>query len=179
MVEIRRPASAPWTDYDSRPLPSFPRLSTSTPLQCRQDAYDQVAEWRFAFLLLWGSLVFLLYTVRRVNCRRFGIEAVGEVSWGEGKRTLTKASSPLRAATADGNRRRGPFAPPGQGSSNPRLRDKSGGAVNQQRCQWTGNFGLDGSRQCDLFKNTRQKLDMADLDQVMDRPVSAMTSRTS
>src|SRR5689334_14319163 len=32
-----------------------------------------------------------------------------------------------------------------------------------------GKFGLDGSRQCDLFKNTREKLDMADLDQVIDR----------
>jgi len=40
---------------------------------------------------LWGFLVFLLYTMRRVNCRRCGIVAVEEVPWGDGKRTLTKA----------------------------------------------------------------------------------------
>ena len=38
-----------------------------------------------------GFLVFLLYTTRRVNCRRCGIVAVEEVPWGDGKRTLTKA----------------------------------------------------------------------------------------
>jgi hypothetical protein len=34
--------------------------------------YDQLAEWRFEFIPLWGFLVFLLYTMRRVNCRRCG-----------------------------------------------------------------------------------------------------------
>ena len=53
--------------------------------------YDQLAERRFEFIPLWGFLVFLLYTMRRVNCRRCGIVAVGEVPWGDGKRTLTKA----------------------------------------------------------------------------------------
>ena len=53
--------------------------------------YDQLAERRFEFIPLWGFLVFLLYTMRRVNCRRCGIVAVEEVPWGEGKRTLTKA----------------------------------------------------------------------------------------
>jgi hypothetical protein len=38
-----------------------------------------------------GGGVFLLYTMRRVNCRRCGIVAVEEVPWGDGKRTLTKA----------------------------------------------------------------------------------------
>ena len=52
---------------------------------------DQVAERRFEFIPLWGFLVFLLYTMRRVNCRRCGIVAVEEVPWGDGKRTLTKA----------------------------------------------------------------------------------------
>src|ERR1700675_248505 len=32
--------------------------------------YDQLAERRFEFIPLWGFLVFLLYTMRRVNCRR-------------------------------------------------------------------------------------------------------------
>jgi transposase len=53
--------------------------------------YDQLAERRFEFIPLWGFLVFLLYTMRRVNCRRCGMVAVEEVPWGDGKRTLTKA----------------------------------------------------------------------------------------
>ena len=61
--------------------------------QCHLPApgYDQLAERRFEFIPLWGFLVFLLYTMRRVNCRRCGIVAVEEVPWGDGKRTLTKA----------------------------------------------------------------------------------------
>jgi len=38
-----------------------------------------------------GSFVFLLYPMRRVDCRRCGVVAVEEVPWGDGKRTLTKA----------------------------------------------------------------------------------------
>jgi len=53
--------------------------------------YDQLAERRFEFIPLWGFLVFLLYAMRRVNCRRCGIVAVEEVPWGDGKRTLTRA----------------------------------------------------------------------------------------
>jgi len=53
--------------------------------------YDQLGERRFEFIPLWWFLVFLLYTMRRVNCRRYGIVAVEEVPWGDGKRTFTKA----------------------------------------------------------------------------------------
>src|SRR3954462_8730615 len=53
--------------------------------------YDQLAKRRFEFIPLWGFLVFLLYTMRRVNCLRCGIVAVEEVPWGDGKRTLTTA----------------------------------------------------------------------------------------
>ena len=53
--------------------------------------YDQLAERRFEFIPLWGFLVFPLYTMRRVDCRRCGVVAVEEVPWGDGKRTLTKA----------------------------------------------------------------------------------------
>src|SRR6476620_6228464 len=52
--------------------------------------YDQLAERRFEFIPLWGFLIFLLYAMRRVNCRRCGIVAVEEVPWGDGKRTLDK-----------------------------------------------------------------------------------------
>jgi transposase len=53
--------------------------------------YDQLAERRFEFIPLWGFFVFLLYAMRRVDCRRCGVVAVEEVPWGDGKRTLTKA----------------------------------------------------------------------------------------
>ena len=54
--------------------------------------YDQLGERRFEFIPLWGFLVFLLYTMRRVDCRRCGVVTVEEVPWGDGKRTLTKAA---------------------------------------------------------------------------------------
>jgi len=53
--------------------------------------YDQLAERRFEFIPLWGFLVFLLYAMRRVDCRRCGAVVVEEVPWGDGKHTLTKA----------------------------------------------------------------------------------------
>ena len=67
--------------------------STAVCSRCHLPApgYDQLAERRFEFIPLWGFLVYLLYTMRRVNCRRRGTVAVEEVPWGDGKRTLTKA----------------------------------------------------------------------------------------
>ncbi len=53
--------------------------------------YDQLAERRFEFIPLWGFFVFLMYAMRRVDCRNCGVVAVEEVPWGDGKRTLTKA----------------------------------------------------------------------------------------
>jgi hypothetical protein len=53
--------------------------------------------------------VFLLYSMRRVDCRRCGVVAVEEVPWGAGKRTLTKAYMLFlavgRAAFGERNRR--------------------------------------------------------------------------
>ncbi len=67
--------------------------STTVCSRCHLPApgYDQLAERRFEFIPLWGFLVFLLYTMRRVDCRGCGVVAVEEVPWGDGKRTLTKA----------------------------------------------------------------------------------------
>ncbi len=67
--------------------------STAICSRCHLPApgYDQLAERRFEFIPLWGFLVFLLYTMRRVDRRRCGVVAVEEVPWGDGKRTLTKA----------------------------------------------------------------------------------------
>src|ERR1051325_4560753 len=62
--------------------------------------YDQLAERRFEVIPLWGFLVFLLYTMRRVECRRRGGVAVEEVRWDDGKRTSRKPSVPCPAGSA-------------------------------------------------------------------------------
>ncbi|MGC1295810.1 MAG: ISL3 family transposase [Alloacidobacterium sp.] len=53
--------------------------------------YDRLTERRFEFIPFWGYLVFLLYTMRRVDCPRCETAVVEEVPWGDGKRTLTRA----------------------------------------------------------------------------------------
>jgi transposase len=53
--------------------------------------YDQLPERRFEFIPFWGFLVFLLYSMRRVDCRHCQAVVVEEVPWGDGKRTLTRA----------------------------------------------------------------------------------------
>ena len=61
--------------------------------RCHQAApgYDQLSQRRFEFIPFWGFLGFLLYSMRRVNCRRCEAVIVEEVPWGDGKRTLTRA----------------------------------------------------------------------------------------
>ncbi len=61
--------------------------------RCHQLApgYDELAERRFEFIPVCGFFVFLLYTMRRVECRRCDAVVVDEVPLGDGKRTLTKA----------------------------------------------------------------------------------------
>jgi hypothetical protein len=60
---------------------------------CHQPApgYDHLPERRFEFIPLWGVLVFLLYRMRRVDCRQCGEVVVEEVPWGDGKHQLTRA----------------------------------------------------------------------------------------
>jgi transposase len=60
---------------------------------CHQSApgYDRLGERRFEFIPFWGFLVFLLYSMRRVDCPRCQAVVVEEVPWGDGKRTLTRA----------------------------------------------------------------------------------------
>jgi transposase len=60
---------------------------------CHQLApgYDRLAERCFEFIPFWGFLVFLLYSMRRVQCPRCEAVVVEEVPWGDGKRTLTRA----------------------------------------------------------------------------------------
>lgn len=52
--------------------------------------YDTLAQRRFEFIPLWGIAVFLLYTMRRVDCPRCGA-TVETVPWATGKSALTKA----------------------------------------------------------------------------------------
>ena len=59
---------------------------------CHQPAsgYDQSpTPRRFEFIGFWGYLVFLVYCMRRVNCKQCGV-LVEEVPWGMGKHTSTK-----------------------------------------------------------------------------------------
>ncbi len=92
VLSISTPTSVPtrrvskWPCDRARVRPQSARAAI-----CPAPGYDQLAERRFEFIPLWGFLVFLLYTMRRVNCRRCGIVAVEEGPWGDGKRTLTKA----------------------------------------------------------------------------------------
>jgi len=68
-----------------------PRKGSAICSRCHQPApgYDQLGERRFEFIPLWGFFVLLLYTMRRVDCRRCGAVVVEEVPWGDGKHTLT------------------------------------------------------------------------------------------
>jgi transposase len=54
----------------------------------RGPTYDTLAERAFQFVPLWGIPVFLLYSMRRVDCPRCGVR-VESVPWAEGKRQTT------------------------------------------------------------------------------------------
>jgi transposase len=51
--------------------------------------YDHLSERRFEFIPFWGFLVFLVYRMRRVNCKTCGV-VVEELPWASGKHQLTK-----------------------------------------------------------------------------------------
>ena len=51
--------------------------------------YDHLKERRFEFISVWGFLMFLVYQMRRVNCKTCGV-VVEEVPWASGKHQLTK-----------------------------------------------------------------------------------------
>jgi len=74
------------TDHDSKPLPSLPGFYLPA-RQCRQEEHRSSRSTaqgfdrgllalsfsgRFEFIPLWGFFFFLLYAVRRVDCRRCG-----------------------------------------------------------------------------------------------------------
>ena len=81
-------------DHKSIEIDVRPRKrSAAVCSRCHQTApgYDQLPERSFEFIPFWGFWVFLLYSMRRVACRRCDAVVVEEVPWGDGKRTLTKA----------------------------------------------------------------------------------------
>jgi transposase len=54
----------------------------------RGSVYDTMPQREFQFVPLWGIAVFLLYSMRRVNCVPCGVH-VESVPWAEGKRRTT------------------------------------------------------------------------------------------
>lgn len=52
--------------------------------------YDTLPQRKFSFVPLWGIAVFLLYSMRRVDCPRCGV-MVEQVPWGCGKRRVTNS----------------------------------------------------------------------------------------
>jgi transposase len=52
--------------------------------------YDQLGLRRFEFIPIWGFAVVLLYSMRRVQCRRCGVK-VEQLPWAQGKHTLCNA----------------------------------------------------------------------------------------
>ncbi|GAG17892.1 unnamed protein product [marine sediment metagenome] len=54
----------------------------------RGASYDTLPARRFQFVPLWGILVFFVYPMRRVDCRRCGV-TVEQVPWAEGKSPIT------------------------------------------------------------------------------------------
>ena len=70
-----------------------PRLGSSAICSgCHRPAsgYDHLSDRQFEFIPVWGYLVFLLYRMRRVDCKTCGV-IVEEVPWADGKHQLTKA----------------------------------------------------------------------------------------
>ena len=80
-------------DGQSILIPIRPRKgSRATCSGCHRPAagYDKFRTPRhFEFMAIRGFLVYFLYSMRRVNCKRCGI-VVEEVPWGMGKHSLTK-----------------------------------------------------------------------------------------
>ena len=82
------------SDGKSIEIAVSPRVGSKAMCSCCHRAapgYDTLPERRFEFIPFWGFLVFLLYSMRRVDCPRCEAVVVEEVPWGDGKRTLTRA----------------------------------------------------------------------------------------
>jgi hypothetical protein len=72
------------SDHKSIKIAMRPRKgSKAICSRCHQPTpgYDQLIERRFEFIPFWGFLVFPLYSMRRVACRRCHAVVVEEVPW--------------------------------------------------------------------------------------------------
>jgi len=56
----------------------------------RRPGYDRLESRKFEMVPLWGILMFLVYTMRRVDCPSCGV-TIEEVPWGQGKSSLTSS----------------------------------------------------------------------------------------
>lgn len=56
----------------------------------RSRTYDTMKPRRFQFVPLWGILVFFVYAMRRIDCKRCGV-TVEMVPWADGKKRITKS----------------------------------------------------------------------------------------
>ena len=54
----------------------------------RRPGYDRLPARRFEYVPLWGIFIFLVYAMRRVDCKRCGV-VVEQVPWAEGKHQQT------------------------------------------------------------------------------------------
>lgn len=90
IVLVEREDGPPWLEVEikararSKPICSI----------CGQEGpcYDHLPSRRFDFVPLWGFLVFFIYALRRVDCRRCGVK-VEKVPWAEGKHRITTTYS--------------------------------------------------------------------------------------
>jgi len=89
------------SDHKSIEISVRPRKrSAAICSRCHQSApgYDQLPERRFEFIPLWGFFVFLLYAMRRVDCRPCG--AVVGYSWRAGRDACPGKKPPKRFRTS-------------------------------------------------------------------------------
>ena len=80
---------------DRRSLQVRIRLRAGSPAICsgchrQAPGYDHLSDRQFKFISIWEELVFLLYRMRRVDCKTCGV-IVEAVPWADGKHQLTKA----------------------------------------------------------------------------------------
>ena len=61
--------------------------------------YDTLQQRKFEFVPLWGIVVFFLYAMRRVDCRKCGV-TVELLPWADGKSHLTHAYAGFLATWA-------------------------------------------------------------------------------
>jgi hypothetical protein len=84
-----------WADEQRSALQITVRSRVGSRARCsgcgiRRRTYDRLAPRRFEFVPLWGLLVFFVYAMRRVDCKRCGVR-VEWVPWSDGKSPMTRS----------------------------------------------------------------------------------------